>query len=212
MWSLCLPFFFSYKCIRRSLEDSNRCPKCNYIIDNVDQLYPNFLGECMMDQLVLAFYLFIFPFKSSTLSYSLMFTQSSQKFPMIAKVHMDSTNVSAQKYISIASSLFLPCEWCERRLVIRWRSSLLEVVWDTCPYYICSMNGNVSQTASKDQLVSSVQLFSHDVADVYNGLIFFFSSFFKMCSVVLMFFRHYRYICISNKNIYENAPSYYDCY
>ncbi|MGH0140472.1 UNVERIFIED_CONTAM: hypothetical protein FKN15_071987 [Acipenser sinensis] len=34
---------FCYKCIRKSLKDSNRCPKCNYIIDNVDQLYPNFL-------------------------------------------------------------------------------------------------------------------------------------------------------------------------
>ncbi|XP_072219146.1 E3 ubiquitin-protein ligase COP1 isoform X2 [Leuresthes tenuis] len=34
---------FCYKCIRQSLEDSNRCPKCNYIVDNVDQLYPNFL-------------------------------------------------------------------------------------------------------------------------------------------------------------------------
>uniref|UniRef100_H2MCQ2 COP1 E3 ubiquitin ligase n=1 Tax=Oryzias latipes TaxID=8090 RepID=H2MCQ2_ORYLA len=32
-----------YKCIRQSLEDSNRCPKCNYIVDNVDQLFPNFL-------------------------------------------------------------------------------------------------------------------------------------------------------------------------
>ncbi|CAG10910.1 unnamed protein product, partial [Tetraodon nigroviridis] len=34
---------FCFKCIRQSLEDSNRCPKCNYIVDNVDQLYPNFL-------------------------------------------------------------------------------------------------------------------------------------------------------------------------
>uniref|UniRef100_A0A8C7XVF7 COP1 E3 ubiquitin ligase n=1 Tax=Oryzias sinensis TaxID=183150 RepID=A0A8C7XVF7_9TELE len=34
---------FCYKCIRQSLEDSNRCPKCNYIVDNVDQLFPNFL-------------------------------------------------------------------------------------------------------------------------------------------------------------------------
>ncbi|XP_062413705.1 E3 ubiquitin-protein ligase COP1 [Pungitius pungitius] len=36
---------FCFKCIRQSLEDSNRCPKCNYIVDNVDQLYPNFLGD-----------------------------------------------------------------------------------------------------------------------------------------------------------------------
>ncbi|CAL8238513.1 unnamed protein product, partial [Lota lota] len=24
---------------------ANRCPKCNYIVDNVDQLYPNFLAQ-----------------------------------------------------------------------------------------------------------------------------------------------------------------------
>ncbi|MBN3318688.1 COP1 ligase, partial [Atractosteus spatula] len=42
---------FCYKCIRQSLEDSNRCPKCNYIIDNVDQLFPNFLvNELILKQ------------------------------------------------------------------------------------------------------------------------------------------------------------------
>ncbi|XP_033883423.2 E3 ubiquitin-protein ligase COP1-like isoform X1 [Acipenser ruthenus] len=42
---------FCYKCIRKSLKDSNRCPKCNYIIDNVDQLYPNFLvNELILKQ------------------------------------------------------------------------------------------------------------------------------------------------------------------
>ncbi|XP_041126380.1 E3 ubiquitin-protein ligase COP1 isoform X2 [Polyodon spathula] len=42
---------FCYKCIRQSLKDSNRCPKCNYIIDNVDQLYPNFLvNELILKQ------------------------------------------------------------------------------------------------------------------------------------------------------------------
>uniref|UniRef100_A0A667XGS9 COP1 E3 ubiquitin ligase n=1 Tax=Myripristis murdjan TaxID=586833 RepID=A0A667XGS9_9TELE len=42
---------FCFKCIRQSLEDSNRCPKCNYIIDNVDQLYPNFLvNELILKQ------------------------------------------------------------------------------------------------------------------------------------------------------------------
>uniref|UniRef100_A0A674C831 COP1 E3 ubiquitin ligase n=1 Tax=Salmo trutta TaxID=8032 RepID=A0A674C831_SALTR len=42
---------FCYKCIRQSLEDSNRCPKCNYVIDNVDQLYPNFLvNELILKQ------------------------------------------------------------------------------------------------------------------------------------------------------------------
>ena len=40
-------FLRSFKCIRQSLEDSNRCPKCNYIVDNVDQLYPNFLGTSL---------------------------------------------------------------------------------------------------------------------------------------------------------------------
>ncbi|XP_062919701.1 E3 ubiquitin-protein ligase COP1 isoform X2 [Mobula hypostoma] len=42
---------FCYKCIRQSLEVSNRCPKCNYVIDNVDQLYPNFLvNELILKQ------------------------------------------------------------------------------------------------------------------------------------------------------------------
>ncbi|MBN3302335.1 COP1 ligase, partial [Amia calva] len=42
---------FCYKCIRQSLEDGNRCPKCNYIIDNVDQLYPNLLvNELILKQ------------------------------------------------------------------------------------------------------------------------------------------------------------------
>ncbi|PWA25297.1 hypothetical protein CCH79_00005106 [Gambusia affinis] len=41
----------NFKCIRQSLEDSNRCPKCNYIVDNVDQLYPNFLvNELILKQ------------------------------------------------------------------------------------------------------------------------------------------------------------------
>lgn len=34
---------FCYQCITRSLEESNRCPKCNYIIDKPDQIFPNFL-------------------------------------------------------------------------------------------------------------------------------------------------------------------------
>ncbi|XP_039590722.1 E3 ubiquitin-protein ligase COP1 isoform X2 [Polypterus senegalus] len=42
---------FCYKCIRQSLEDTNRCPKCNYVIDNMDQLYPNFLvNELILKQ------------------------------------------------------------------------------------------------------------------------------------------------------------------
>lgn len=43
---------FSFRCIRQSLEDSNRCPKCNYIVDNVDQLYPNFLGRSFLAAVV----------------------------------------------------------------------------------------------------------------------------------------------------------------
>uniref|UniRef100_A0A3Q3ILY9 RING-type domain-containing protein n=1 Tax=Monopterus albus TaxID=43700 RepID=A0A3Q3ILY9_MONAL len=42
---------FCFKCIRQSLEDNNRCPKCNYTVDNVDQLYPNFLvNELILKQ------------------------------------------------------------------------------------------------------------------------------------------------------------------
>ncbi|XP_037537483.1 E3 ubiquitin-protein ligase COP1 isoform X1 [Nematolebias whitei] len=42
---------FCFKCIRQSLEDSNRCPKCNYTVDSVDQLFPNFLvNELILKQ------------------------------------------------------------------------------------------------------------------------------------------------------------------
>uniref|UniRef100_A0A1A8ERG6 Ring finger and WD repeat domain 2 n=1 Tax=Nothobranchius korthausae TaxID=1143690 RepID=A0A1A8ERG6_9TELE len=42
---------FCYKCIHRSLEVSNKCPKCNCIVDNVAQLYPNFLvNELILKQ------------------------------------------------------------------------------------------------------------------------------------------------------------------
>ncbi|XP_005996897.1 E3 ubiquitin-protein ligase COP1 [Latimeria chalumnae] len=42
---------FCSKCIRQSLEDSNRCPKCNYVVDNIDQLFPNFLvNELILKQ------------------------------------------------------------------------------------------------------------------------------------------------------------------
>ena len=40
-----LVLHFSYQCITRSLEESNRCPKCNYIIDKPDQIFPNFLRK-----------------------------------------------------------------------------------------------------------------------------------------------------------------------
>jgi E3 ubiquitin-protein ligase RFWD2 len=36
-------YSFCYKCIHQNLEDNNRCPKCNYVVDNIDHLYPNFL-------------------------------------------------------------------------------------------------------------------------------------------------------------------------
>uniref|UniRef100_A0A8C3SJU8 COP1 E3 ubiquitin ligase n=1 Tax=Chelydra serpentina TaxID=8475 RepID=A0A8C3SJU8_CHESE len=40
-----------YKCIHQSLEDNNRCPKCNYVVDNIDHLYPNFLvNELILKQ------------------------------------------------------------------------------------------------------------------------------------------------------------------
>ncbi|XP_028519750.1 E3 ubiquitin-protein ligase COP1 [Exaiptasia diaphana] len=34
---------FCYQCINRSLSESNRCPKCNFIIEKADQIFPNFL-------------------------------------------------------------------------------------------------------------------------------------------------------------------------
>ncbi|KAK7487262.1 hypothetical protein BaRGS_00021490 [Batillaria attramentaria] len=40
---------FCHKCIKQSLEKSNRCPKCNYVIENPEQIYPNFtLNELIM--------------------------------------------------------------------------------------------------------------------------------------------------------------------
>ncbi|CAG2236512.1 E3 ubiquitin-protein ligase COP1-like [Mytilus edulis] len=40
---------FCYKCIKQSLENSNRCPKCNYLIESSDQIFPNFtLNELIM--------------------------------------------------------------------------------------------------------------------------------------------------------------------
>ncbi|XP_053103175.1 E3 ubiquitin-protein ligase COP1 isoform X2 [Hemicordylus capensis] len=42
---------FCYKCIHQSLEDNNRCPKCNYVVDNIDHLFPNFLvNELILKQ------------------------------------------------------------------------------------------------------------------------------------------------------------------
>ena len=42
---------FCYKCIHQSLEDNNRYPKCNYVVDNIDHLYPNFLvNELILKQ------------------------------------------------------------------------------------------------------------------------------------------------------------------
>ncbi|KAI8518413.1 RING finger and WD repeat domain-containing protein 2 [Branchiostoma belcheri] len=34
---------FCFKCIQQSLEESNRCPKCNFVIEKTDQIFPNFL-------------------------------------------------------------------------------------------------------------------------------------------------------------------------
>uniref|UniRef100_A0A8C0W1D4 RING-type domain-containing protein n=1 Tax=Castor canadensis TaxID=51338 RepID=A0A8C0W1D4_CASCN len=58
---------FCYKCIHQSLEDNNRCPKCNYVVDNIDHLYPNFLGESFE---LLFKYSFFLPKYGLALSYS----------------------------------------------------------------------------------------------------------------------------------------------
>jgi len=34
---------FCYRCIRRSLDESNRCPKCNGVIERKDHIFPNIL-------------------------------------------------------------------------------------------------------------------------------------------------------------------------
>lgn len=34
---------FCYQCIMNSLEESNRCPKCNCVVERKDQIFPNFL-------------------------------------------------------------------------------------------------------------------------------------------------------------------------
>ncbi|XP_033108303.1 E3 ubiquitin-protein ligase COP1-like [Anneissia japonica] len=40
---------FCYKCITKSLVESNRCPKCNFFIDKSDQIFPNFsLNELIL--------------------------------------------------------------------------------------------------------------------------------------------------------------------
>ncbi|XP_041481190.1 E3 ubiquitin-protein ligase COP1-like isoform X1 [Lytechinus variegatus] len=40
---------FCRRCILRSLETSNRCPKCNFVIEKTDQIFPNFaLNELIL--------------------------------------------------------------------------------------------------------------------------------------------------------------------
>ncbi|XP_052788985.1 E3 ubiquitin-protein ligase COP1-like isoform X2 [Mya arenaria] len=34
---------FCYKCIKQSLETANRCPKCNFVIESQDLIFPNFM-------------------------------------------------------------------------------------------------------------------------------------------------------------------------
>uniref|UniRef100_UPI00358F7B84 E3 ubiquitin-protein ligase COP1 isoform X1 n=2 Tax=Myxine glutinosa TaxID=7769 RepID=UPI00358F7B84 len=42
---------FCCKCIRQSLEENNRCPKCNYVIENPAHIFPNFLlNELILKQ------------------------------------------------------------------------------------------------------------------------------------------------------------------
>ena len=45
LYILILLNLFSFKCIKQSLESSNRCPKCNYLIESPDQIFPNFSCE-----------------------------------------------------------------------------------------------------------------------------------------------------------------------
>lgn len=42
---------FCYKCIKTSLEASNRCPKCNFVIESPDLIFPNF----MLNELILKY-------------------------------------------------------------------------------------------------------------------------------------------------------------
>ncbi|KAL3871703.1 hypothetical protein ACJMK2_039686 [Sinanodonta woodiana] len=42
---------FCYKCIKQSLESNNRCPKCNFVVENPDFIFPNFmLNELILKQ------------------------------------------------------------------------------------------------------------------------------------------------------------------
>ena len=42
---------FCYNCISQSLEDNNRCREYNYVVDNIDNLCPNFLvNELILKQ------------------------------------------------------------------------------------------------------------------------------------------------------------------
>lgn len=42
---------FCYKCIKTSLETANRCPKCNFVIESQDYIFPNF----MLNELILKY-------------------------------------------------------------------------------------------------------------------------------------------------------------
>ncbi|XP_045204825.1 E3 ubiquitin-protein ligase COP1-like [Mercenaria mercenaria] len=42
---------FCYKCIKTSLETANRCPKCNFVIESPDFIFPNF----MLNELILKY-------------------------------------------------------------------------------------------------------------------------------------------------------------
>ncbi|XP_064616123.1 E3 ubiquitin-protein ligase COP1-like isoform X2 [Liolophura sinensis] len=40
---------FCYKCIKQSLEQANRCPKCNFVVESAEDIFPNFtLNELIM--------------------------------------------------------------------------------------------------------------------------------------------------------------------
>lgn len=42
---------YCHKCIKESLQQSNRCPKCTYVIEGIDHVFPNF----MLNELVLKY-------------------------------------------------------------------------------------------------------------------------------------------------------------
>lgn len=134
-------FLFSYKCIRQSLEDSNRCPKCNYIIDNVDQLYPNFLGMCMV--MHISVFVFVFLYNC------LIWHPQTLLFPH--KVHISISNKTfgwffffqSENCFDVILWLFYS-EWADPETKTEiWREAFETRSSCKCiPLTICIMSGN----------------------------------------------------------------------